>query len=125
MTPNSNDIKQKFLGIITGEFPLDSIADFDVEISQKQDVMTLHSKLSDSLVVPTVTDMIRGFIAYENEPNKLKLWAFFNLSETGAIDFSKIEEHPFGERVIDALWEASDSGFVSEDFLNEARNFIK
>lgn len=125
MTLNSNDVKQKFLGIITGETPLSSIADFDVEISQEQNAMVLHSKLSNSLVFPTVADVIKGFMVYENEPDKLKLWAFFNLAESGAIDLSKIEEHPFGEKVIDALWEASESGLVSEDFLKEAQIFIK
>lgn len=116
-------MKQEILNIITGEAPLSKIADLGIEIKQEPDKMLLLSKLTNSLVYPTVSDLVKGFTVYKNQPAKLKLWAFFCLAESGAIDFSEIENHPFGERIIEELWEASETGLVSEDFLNQARLF--
>ena len=112
------DIGPITLGVIRGELALSTLTQIGIEISREDGSYKLESGNFDVAVTPTAFDLALGILRYTSrKKDELRKWAFFVLGECGAIDLSKIESHPQGEVLIDALWEASFHGTVKREVI--------
>jgi hypothetical protein len=112
------DIRAITLGVIRGELALDTLTEIGIDISSVDGSYKLESGNFDVAVAPTASDLALGILRYTSrKKDELRKWAFFVLGECGAIDLGKIEAHPQGEVLIDALWDASFQGVIKRDVI--------
>jgi hypothetical protein len=111
------------LAIIRGDIPLSTLSEVGVEIVKEEDGLKLKSSPSEVIVMPSASDIAKGFITYRLNPDDLKIWAFFVLGASD-IDFEKVELHSQGELLIKGLWDASFEGEVSQDVLRTADSLV-
>ena len=112
------DIGAITLGVIRGDRALDTLTQIGIDISCEDGFYKLESGNFDVVVAPTASDLALGILRYTSrKKDELRKWAFFVLGESGAIDLSKLESHPQGEVLIDALWEASFQGAIKSEVI--------
>ena len=74
------------------------------------------------VAAPSVRDVAQGLIQHLNGREvDLRRWASVMLAASAVIDLRKLEDHPDGERLISALWEASGGEAADEDLVKVAR----
>lgn len=52
------------------------------------------------------TDVARGLAKYSKTPDQLKTWAWFLLASSSFLELA-MEDHPAGDALLNALWDAS------------------
>ena len=112
------------LGIIRGEKPLELLPELGINIASKRDSNELTTEKSRVVVAPTVFDVAFGILRYARNEDELKKWAFFILADSGSIDLKEVESHSQGELLIDALWNASSEGQVTDEVIELARKIV-
>jgi len=113
------------LGVIRGEIPLSALADIGIQVHFEEGSGKLTSEKIPVVVTPSVFDLASGLLAYRASPQEVKLWAFFLLAESGSVDMVKIESHPQGDLLINALWDASYEGKIPENAIKVSENLMK
>lgn len=63
---------------------------------------------------PDIVDFACGFRGYAERPAELKDWAHVLLAGSAFIDFAGIESTDTGAALLDALWDAADTGILNE-----------
>lgn len=116
-----SEMAATLLAVIRGEMPLSALSGIGVQISCQEDSCQLDSKVTGVFVTPLASDLAQGFVTYHTNSLELKLWAFFLLGEA-AIDFAEVEVHPQGETLIEALWNASFTGSITETVIKVAES---
>jgi hypothetical protein len=101
--------------------PLSALSEIGVQVSYQGGACKLESKVPGVLATPLASDLAQGLLTYRAKSDELRLWAFFVLGET-TVDFTEVESHPQGEALIEALWDASFSGNVTDDVIKVAEN---
>ena len=119
-----SEMAATILGIIRGEKPLELLPELGINISWKRDSNELTSERSRMVVTPTVFDVAFGILRYARNEDELKKWAFFILADSGSIDLKEVESHSKGELLIDALWNASSEGQVTDEVIELARKMV-
>lgn len=71
-------------------------------------------------VTPSASDIARGLLTYRYNREELRLWAFFVLAESGGVDLAQVETHPKGDELMEALWDASSFGSITDDAIKVA-----
>lgn len=113
--------EQQLLEIVTGQAPLSALSKLGAELDVVDGNLCLRSPLPALDVQPKIDDILRGFRAYQDQPQLLTTWAFFLLAET-AIDLSKLEESPSGNKLLGLLWNASKGETIAIALLDESGN---
>jgi hypothetical protein len=115
----SYKIADTIFAIVRGERPLSMLPELGVEIVKEEGKLKLKSNPSELVVKPTASDIARGLITYRLNRDDLMIWAFFVLGASD-INFEKVEQHPHGELLINALWDASFEGKIGLEALRIA-----
>jgi len=119
-----SEIASTILGIIRGEKPLALLPELGIRIAGERGSYELTSERSRVVVAPSVFDLAFGILRYAGNEDEFKKWAFFILAESGSIDLKDVESHSKGELLIDALWNASSEGRVTNDVIGLARKIV-
>lgn len=74
------------------------------------------------VVAPSMRDVAEGLLHYlEGRESDLRRWASVVLAASAVIDLGGLEQHPDGERMISALWDASGGEQIGEEVIELAR----
>jgi hypothetical protein len=103
MTRTIDDEKKTIQKVIRGERPLSDLRALGIEIEFRSDGRVLRTKHPVSASAD-LHDVALGFRTYRNDPENLKLWAFF--VEAADVDID-VGSHPAGETLLGAIWDAS------------------
>jgi hypothetical protein len=68
----------------------------------------------DVCSTPDLSDLATGLAAYRTRAQDLQAWAHVMLGASAFLDFSGFESTPMGELLVEALWDAAESGAVSD-----------
>jgi hypothetical protein len=123
-TNEGSEMASMILGIIRGEKPLGLLPELGIHIAWEGDSYKLTSERSRVAVTPPVFDVAFGMLHYAKNEGELRKWAFFILAESGSIDLKEVESHSKGELLIDALWNASSKGRVTDEVIELARKIV-
>ena len=116
MSNEPSQIGALVLAVVRGEMPVDAVTRIGIDIDYEDGFYKLKSGNFDVTVRPTASDVALGILRYSSEnKNDIRKWAFFLLAESGAMDFSVLESHPQGDVLINALWDASFEGRISNE----------
>jgi hypothetical protein len=124
MTKHLTDSSNVILGVIRGEMPLTALAAVGIDVHCENASCRLTSAKLPEVVAPSVFDVVSGLLANRGNPEELRLWAFFVLAESG-VDLRKLESHAEGELLLNALWDASTGGSISENIIHLAERLEK
>lgn len=122
----SSDYQRKtLLEIVTGERPIADASALGLFITETAEGKKLVGDLPGVVISPAIDDVVSGFLRNRNSPDDLRNWAFLMLAEIGAIDLSDLEEASVGETLFQALWDASESGTVSDELIGRVSRLQK
>ena len=122
MMTDGSQITALTLAIVRGETALDALMKIGVDIDYENGLYKLQSGNSDVAVMASASDVGFGILRYRSAKTKeIRKWAFFLLAESGLIDLSALELHPQGDALLNALWDASFEGQISDETIELAR----
>jgi hypothetical protein len=122
MSKEPSQIGALVLAVVRGEMPVDAVSRLGIDIDYEDGFYKLKSGNFDVTVRPSASDVAVGIFRYRSgNKNDVRKWAFFLLAESGAIDFSLLESHPQGDALINALWDASFEGRISNETIELAQ----
>ena len=91
------------LQVVRGERPWTDLRQLGISVQVEGTRYTYHNPRPIEATA-RVYDLARGFLAYRQDPQRLREWAF--ILEASDIDLD-VAGHPAGEMLLDALWRAS------------------
>jgi hypothetical protein len=112
------------LAAIRGEIPISALADIGINVVCEAGSCKLESEMVPTVVTPTVLDIASGLLKYKSSTPELRLWSFFVLAESGSVDLAKVESDPQGDLLINALWDASQDGKLTDNIVDAAENLV-
>ena len=110
-------------GVVKGERPLRELGPLGFDI-QEYDGRVSVMYDGDLVIVPEVGDIAAGFRAHLARALDLREWASFILAGSGAVSLEALEGHAAGEHLIEALWDAAETGAVSESAVRVIRRLV-
>ncbi len=99
--------------VVRGERHWSDLRTIGVDIEEGEG-QWLIAYAGDVCSTPDLSDVAAGLAAYRTRAQDLKAWAHIILGASAFLDFSGIESTPTGELLVEALWDAADSGEVSD-----------
>jgi hypothetical protein len=125
MQATPSDSAEIVRSFIRGDRPWQDLRLIGLSVSFMDDGCDCEGK-GDVLVTPTIADIARGFLHHASAREvDLRRWASIILAASAVIDLAALEEHPDGETVLDALWEASAGSEMHEWTLNLLRDLVR
>lgn len=124
MTMELTEAQIVILSVIRGEMPLSTLASVGIDLRSESGGRQLSSEEIPVVVVPSVADVASGLLAKGGNPDELRAWALFLLGQLN-VDLSKLESHAQGDLLLNALWDASFEGSVSETAIQTAENLAE
>ncbi len=120
--PNSEPI----LAIIRGDVPISRLDEIGIHISQRGDDFAFELREDHPLpaVAPRAVDIAQGLLKYRDNPEDLQQWGRFMMMSS-AVDLGSLEEHPRGDMLLNALWDASFEGTVNNVLLATLYNIAR
>lgn len=103
--------REVLLQVVRGQRPWTDLRKIGIDISVKGNRCTFHSPRPIAATAD-VHDLAKGFIAHRNNALALREWAF--VVEAADMDLD-VENHPAGETVLHALWDASFGNPISDE----------
>ena len=95
------------LGVVRGEIPWRELQRVGLSISFMDDGCDCEGA-GFVVAKPVVPDIAAGFARLSDGSDvELRRWACVMLAASAVIDLSALEDHPDGERVLSAIWDAS------------------
>jgi hypothetical protein len=119
MTQRHHNQYELILQVVRGERPCDDLSQLGIKIERIDDAWHFTSPPLEPVKLD-ISDVANGLLKYKGQSDALKKWARLLLCGSGFIDFSKCEEHTDWEILLNALWDAMDSGTYSDDAFNLA-----
>lgn len=105
---------------VRGETQWDAIAALGARLNFDSDGLHLDEPADAPVYEPSATDVATGLVAHWAIGTTLQDWARVLLG-TGMIDLSSLEDHPDGEVLLEALWDASEASDIDDQRLEVAR----
>ncbi len=97
--------------VVRGERPWTDLRTIGIEVQLDGSRCTFQNP-RDVEVSADIHDVARGFLAHRHDAHKLREWAF--VLESSDVEL-RLEDHPAGETLLNALWSASFGEPISED----------
>src|SRR4051794_23279532 len=108
--------------VIRGDAPLASLQAAGVQVSRDSEGMTV-SAIGGDAVVAEITDLVAGFLRYDGCSEQLSEWASVMLAGSAFLDLAALEDHGAGSTLIEALWDAADTGAIAPSARAVLRSF--
>lgn len=102
------------LQVIRGEKHWRELESIGISVKFIEDSLHIEDRTKIT-VKPAIKDVALGFLRHRFS-NELSTWATVILGLT-AINFSEIEQDSVGEKILDALWEASTNNHIDSDIM--------
>jgi hypothetical protein len=112
MTPK-NDYCQIIREVVRGQRPCEDLRKVGIKI----ELIDGDWQIESPNLVPTeleISDIAHGLITYQTNPSNLKKWARLILLGSGFLDLSQCESKSGWEVLLNALWDATANGEISE-----------
>ena len=114
------------LAVIRGQLPLSALesAGIRLEVAPQGEGgnerrVTVNPEAAVT-VAPRPVDIAAGLLVYKERPEQLRDWAAFVLGASEIIDLEGLDNWPEGDAILNALWDASFEGKVSQETLRIA-----
>lgn len=98
--------------VVRGERHWSDLRLIGVEIDQREGDWSI-TYAGDVCSTPDLSDVAMGFDRFRTSTEELQSWAHVLLGGSAFLDFSGMESTPSGEVLVEALWDAAESGVVS------------
>lgn len=108
-------------GFVRGESDSDALSTLGASLALDEDVVRLDEPSDAPVYEATAADVAVGLLGNWAAGTALREWARVVLA-TGMVDLSSLEDHPRGEALLNALWDAAEGSGPSESQLDVARN---
>ena len=103
MSAATHEEQTAILNVVRGSRPWKDLSAFGVVMRLDGDRCTLDNPRHITATV-SPADLAQGFARLHHDPTALREWAF--LVEAMDVDLA-MDEHPAGEMLLEALWDAS------------------
>jgi hypothetical protein len=132
MIPNSqqNAIREEIVrAVVQGKLPISALEDagitFEVQGDQPGGDRQIRVEVKAPLTVELrPIDIAHGLLAYKDQPEVLREWATFLLSDLDVVDLTPLESWPEGDELLSALWDASFEGRVKSAGITVATALV-
>ena len=111
------------LEVVRGETPWSALQELDITLELNEGSVSIQNP-QHLAAVAKPADISRGFLKYQNDPERLKTWAWLVVAGSSLIDLD-LEGHAQGEALLGALWDAAYGAPLSSDVLRIARMVSK
>lgn len=105
---------------VRGETQWDGLAILNVRLSFDSDGLHLEEPADAPVYEATAGDVATGLVSHWAVGTSLQEWARVLLA-TGMIDLGRLEDHPDGEVLLEALWDAAEASRIDEQRLGVAQ----
>ena len=124
MTPKLSKQQDIILQVVRGQRPCEDLSQLGIHIERVDGAWHFKSPPLEALQLEIV-DVANGLLKLKEHPDALQKWTRFLLCGLGFIDFSKCERHSEWQVLLDALWDAMDSGSCSDATFHLAEELAK
>lgn len=109
------------IGFVRGDADPTELAQTGLQLELSESGVQLEEPPGVPVVTPSISDVASGFLAHwARGGESLAVWARVLLA-ANFIDLKDLEDHPNGELLLDAVWEAADRAEVDERAIDAAR----
>lgn len=113
MTLNSSSHADLVRKVVRGERPWTDIRLIGATVREHAGVWEIGYK-GKICSTPDLNDIVAGLRAYMDRPTDMREWAHVLLGGSGFVDFAGLDSTEAGEVLVEALWEAAESGAVNQ-----------
>jgi hypothetical protein len=115
--------------VVQGKLPISALRDagitFEVQEIQPGGDRRIKVQLKTPLSVELrPIDIAHGLLAYKDQPEALREWATFLLSDLDITDLTPLETWPEGDELLSALWDASFEGHLKDASVRVASALV-
>jgi hypothetical protein len=109
--------------VVRGERPWADLGAIGIKIDFNGDRCTIENERG---VVATadVHDLAEGLLAHVSEDHDLRKWAYLMEASSPFLDLD-VEDHPAGEVLLNALWDASFGQPIPADAIIAAERLVR
>lgn len=108
---------------VRGESEWQVLLSLGASVDLDADGLSLEEPADAPVYEPSVQDVAAGLLAHWAIGTSLRDWARLILA-TGMVDLVSLEDHPAGEVLLNALWDAAGGSDVSEAAVEAAREVV-
>lgn len=112
------------LAIVRGEAHWSQLQRFGMSVQISDVSSSLNAPGTVPEVEATAQDIARGILAFRDDPTALRAWAKVMLMAS-FIGFSDLEHLPYGEALIESLWDAAEGLPPAQETLAIAQTLIE
>jgi hypothetical protein len=115
--------------VIQGRLPISALdaAGITLEIQERRSGgyrrIRVQSKAPLNVELRPV-DVAQGLLAYRDQPEALRDWATYLLSDIDNVDLERLVSCPEGDEMLKALWDASFEGRINGDGIRVASALV-
>src|SRR5438105_1749530 len=91
--------------VVRGQVPLSSLQQIGIHATFGYGSYTEHMVKHIHITVEA-SDLALGLLRLQTSPAELRRWALFVMG-TDAVDLERVQDHPYGDKLIQGLWNAS------------------
>ena len=121
MSAKSQD-EETILEFVRGERPWNELQAVGIRIKLDGDRCEVENP-RQIIAVANAHDLAQGLLKYLSDREKLRTWAFIVQAASVFVDLD-VEQHPNGEVLLDALWNAAHGNPVAEESVQAAEQLI-
>ena len=111
----------KLIRFVRGELPVESLADIGIRLNLENDSCRVDNP-AGIVAQADAPDLAAGMLAHRDDPDKLREWAMF--IQAADIELAA-DDHPHGEVVLDALWDAAFRTSLSPETIAILREIVR
>jgi hypothetical protein len=118
------ELANQILRVIRGEIPWSSLQNLGITGCKEPEGWNWTMPSFDSLVAPTVSDIMTGLLVLQPKRNELFEWASFLLAASSLITFESLTQSQHGDSLLNVLWDIA-AGDYSEVELHKLIDAIQ
>jgi hypothetical protein len=117
------------LQVVRGERPLAALSEAGLIVKSSYDrggrrLVYDITNTRNTVAVAKAVDLAMGLLSYLDRPRELRRWAGLIQAGVNFLDID-VEDDPFGEILLDAVWSASFGELVSPEAVAAARVLVE
>jgi len=117
--------EQLIRDIVRGEKPVDLLETLGVHVSQEAGAYRVEGA-GAAVAKPSLADVAAGVVnCARSGVSECRRWAAVILAASAVIDLACLEEGKPGAHLLEALWDAAETGVFEEQALSLAQQLVK
>ena len=132
MIPNSqaNAVREEIVrAVVQGKLPISALEEAGITFRVQEAQPGSDRQIRVQLKVPLSVelrpiDIAFGLLAHKDQPEALREWATFLLSDLEITDLAPLESWPEGDELLSALWDASFEGHLKDASVRVATALV-